>query len=129
MKMPAAKRKNAQPTLSFNSKSTKVTKPTASDPSTKKSAKLEPALVQAIVEEAPTSEVAIRQQTKTELAKPKDEATLRAEKVTDAQIKSYWRKEEEVRRAPRGMVDGPIADHGYLLTGYDNSASARSQRS
>jgi DNA polymerase delta subunit 4 len=110
-KMPPARRKsaqasgNAQPTLSFNSKATRVTKPSAAEPLTKKSAKLEPALIEAITENVPTSEVAIRQQTKTELAKPKDEVTLRAEKVTDTQIKKYWRKEEEVRKAPRGTHD------------------------
>jgi hypothetical protein len=108
--MPAARRKsaqkphNAQPTLSFNSKPTRVTKPTTPDTSTKKSSKIEPALVEAITEHAPTSEVALREQVKTEAAKPKDEAALRAEKVTDAQIKKYWKKEEDVRRAPRGVV-------------------------
>ncbi len=110
--MPVARRKNshishkAQPTLSFNSKATRVTKPTASDTSIKKSAKLEPELVEALTDDAPTSEVAVRQQIKTEAAKQKDEATLQAEKITDAQIKRYWKKEEDVRKAPRGMGDG-----------------------
>ena len=112
--MPPSRRKSAQtsshaqPTLSFHSKPTKVTKPTGSA-STKKSSKVEPALFEAITEDLPTSEVALRQQIKTESAKPKDEADLRAEKVTDAQIKKYWRKEEEVRKAPRGT------GHLYLL--------------
>lgn len=108
--MPPTRRKSAQisghaqPTLSFHSKPTKVIKSTGSAPSTKKSSKAGPALIEAITEDAPTSEVALRQQIKTEAAKPKDEADLRAEKVTDAQIKKYWRKEEEVRKAPRGIA-------------------------
>lgn len=112
LRMPPARRKSAQasgkpqPTLSFNAKTTKVTKPAAADPSIKKSTKAQPGLAEAITEDAPTSEVAIRQQVKVELAKPKDEATLRAEKVTDAQVKEYWKKEENLRKAPRGTVDG-----------------------
>ena len=111
--MPPASRKsaqhlrNAQPTLSFNSKPTKVTKPALPEPSIKKPSKAEPALVEAITEDAPTSEVALKQQIKIESNKPKDEATLRAQKVTDAQIKKYWKKEEDARKAPRGMAVSP----------------------
>lgn len=130
--MPPARRKsghssrNAQPTLSFNSKPSRVTKSTASDPSTKKSTKkTETALVEAITNDAPVSEVALRQQVKAESANPKDEAALQADKVTDAQIKKYWKREEDVRKAPRGTVDGatppPLhtathADKGLYLT-------------
>jgi hypothetical protein len=109
--MPLARRKNAhssgnaQPTLSFHSKPTKVTKPTASPPGIKKKPKVEPALLETIIQDAPTSEIALRQQIKTEAAKPKDEATLQAEKVSEAMIKQYWKKEEDVRRAPRGKAD------------------------
>ena len=109
--MPSGRRKvaqssrNAQPTLSFHSKPTRVTKATASDTSIKKSNKVEPALVEAIADDAPASELAFRQQVKTEFAKPKDKSAVRADKVTDAQIKKYWAKEEAVRKAPRGMAD------------------------
>jgi DNA polymerase delta subunit 4 len=109
--MPPARRKsaqssaNAQPTLSFHSKPTKVTKPTNTVPLSKKSAKVEPALVDAITEDAPTSEIPLRQQIKIEPAKSKDQVELRAEKITDAQIKKYWKKEEEVRKVPRGMAN------------------------
>jgi DNA polymerase delta subunit 4 len=108
--MPPASRKsaqhsrNAQPTLSFNSKPTKVTKPAILDASIKKTSKTEPALVEAITNNAPTSEVALKQQIKTESNKPKDEATLKAERITDIQIKKYWKKEEDGRKAPRGML-------------------------
>lgn len=111
--MPPGRRKiaqssrNAQPTLSFHSKPTRVTKPTAADTSTKKPTKVQPPLVEAITDDAPVSEVAFRQQVKTEFAKPKDKSAVRAEKVTDAQIKKYWAKEEAVRKAPRGTAHGP----------------------
>jgi DNA polymerase delta subunit 4 len=36
-----------------------------------------------------------------------DSREAAAEKITDAQIKSYWRKEEESRLAPRGMSPQP----------------------
>ena len=49
-----------------------------------------------------TSEVAVEKQTKIELDKPKTEEEMLAEKVTDAQIKSYWRAREAERITPRG---------------------------
>lgn len=106
--MPPARRKSAQtsrndqPTLSFHSKPTRVTKPTPLDTSIKKPTKIEPELVEAATEHAPTAEIALRQQIKPELAKPKDGFALQAEKVTDARIKKYWLKEEAARKAPRG---------------------------
>ena len=107
--MPQARRKsatpkNAQPTLSFNSKPTKVTKPAVPDASIKKASKAEPALVKAITDDTPTSETALQQQVKVESIKAKDEATVKAEKITDAQIKKYWKREEDVRKAPRGII-------------------------
>lgn len=134
-KMPPARRKaahtsrNAQPTLSFNSKPTRVTKPSVADSSVKKLQKIEPGLVEVITEDAPTSEVALRQQIKAEAAKPKDEITLEAEKVTNAQIKKYWKQEEDVRKAPRGMAVRSFQSLIYLLTGYGYSASARPEHS
>jgi len=107
---PATRRKsarssaNTQHTLSFNSKPTKVTKPTTTVPLNKNPSKVEPALVDAITEDASTSEIALTPQMKIQSAKPKDPTELRAEKITDAQINKYWRKEEEVRQTPRGMA-------------------------
>ncbi|KAF7505581.1 hypothetical protein GJ744_000661 [Endocarpon pusillum] len=122
--MPPTRRKSAQSsghaqhTLSFHSKPTKVIKSTGSALSTKKSSKVGSALIEAITEDAPTSEVALRQQIKKEAAKPKDEADLRAEKVTDAQIKKYWRKEEEVRKAPR-VHQQDLTIHEKILRHFD----------
>lgn len=122
--MPPGRRKiaqssrNAQPTLSFHSKPTRVTKPTASDTSTKKSTKVQPPLVEAITDDAPVSEVAFRQQVKTEFAKPKDKSAIRAEKITDAQIKKYWAKEEAVRKAPR-VHQQDLSTHEKILRHFD----------
>ena len=130
--MPPGRRKgtqqtrHAQPTLSFHSKPTKVTKPITTDPLTKKSSKAEPALVEAITDNSPISEVALKQQIKAEAAKPKDEAALQAQKVTDLQIKKYWEKEEDVRKAPRGLTVNAMLIGEYMLTAYNYSPSTRS---
>lgn len=109
--MPPGRRKatqqtrHAQPTLSFNSKPTKVTKPITTDPSTKKSVKTEPQFIEAITDDSPIPEVVLKQQVKAEAAKPKDEAVLQAQKVTALQIQKYWKKEEDARKAPRGLTE------------------------
>jgi DNA polymerase delta subunit 4 len=100
----------AQSTLSFNSKSARVTKPSAADASTKKvSSKISEAELGEAVDnvhsedlnlEPEVAEVPIRQQ-----AKPvavKDEAEEKAEKISDPQLKRYWKAEEDKRKAPRG---------------------------
>jgi DNA polymerase delta subunit 4 len=102
----------AQSTLSFNSKSTRVTKPSAADASTKKAtSKLsEVALAEAVdhvqsedLEPEPeVVNVPTRQQAKLVIAK--DEAEQKAEKVSDSQLKRYWKAEEDKRKAPRGMT-------------------------
>ena len=51
-----------------------------------------------------TSEAAVEKQTKIELSKPKTEAEILAEKVTDAQIKKYWRARDAERITPRGKI-------------------------
>lgn len=51
-----------------------------------------------------TSEPAVAEQAQKEIDRPKKERSseeLKAEKVTDAQIKRYWREREAERRAPR----------------------------
>jgi DNA polymerase delta subunit 4 len=87
-----------------------VTKPAAADASTKKaSLKIsEVALAEAVDSphsedidaEAEAVEVPIRQQTKPVVAK--DEAEQKAEKISDSQLKRYWKAEEDKRKAPRG---------------------------
>ena len=115
--MPPARRKHsgpsargAQSTLSFGNRA-KVTKPSIAP--TSKSIKADPALTESVSKaievpepEAPTTaEIAIEEQAHAEIAKPKTEAEERAEKVTDAQIKRYWKSREDERKASRGEVD------------------------
>lgn len=112
--MPPARRKSsgpsargAQSTLSFGNRA-KVTKPSIAPVS--KSSKTDPGLIESVTKaiatpepEAPTTaEIAIEEQALAEVAKPKTEAEERAEKVTDAQIKRYWKIREDERKAPRG---------------------------
>lgn len=117
----AARTPHAQSTLSFGSKS-RVTKPSATSSSTKK-AKDDPALTEIISqpistpepEQLPTSEIAIRQQAKVEVAQPKSDDERKAGDITDVQLKRYWKKEEEKRKAPRGnpclgSLEWPDAD-------------------
>ena len=127
--MPPTRRKSsnptsvraAQPTLTFHSRSNKVTKPNL--PSTSEESKLvkaKPEEFLKVVELASlsptpedvdiqtehgstTAESAIREQVKVEQATPRSAADERAEKITDAQIKRYWKAKEDERKAPRGM--------------------------
>jgi len=125
LRMPPARRKSsgpsvrgAQSTLSFGNRA-KVTKPSIA-PTSKKS-KPDPSLTEIIAQtidppepEAPTTaEIAIEEQAKAEVAKPKTEAEERAEKVTDAQIKRYWKSKEDERKAPRGETGVDDAWHSY----------------
>ena len=113
--MPPSRRKSgntaAQSTLSFNSKSARVTKPSAGDASTEKAASKisEHAFTEAFEHvqsenaepESEAIEVPIRQQA-TKPVVVKDEAEEKAEKVPDSQLKRYWKAEEDKRKAPRG---------------------------
>lgn len=102
--------KGAQSTLSFGAR-TKVTKPTTSNA---KNAKSTDGLAKALkIPEADTApetadlghvyaEAAIAKQAEAELKKLRTDEEIRAEKVTDAQIKKYWRACEAERKAPRG---------------------------
>lgn len=113
----------AQSRLSFNNSSAKVTKSSQrADDASKKAETLklsEPAQsrlreeVGANVEVTPEPEVkevdvVIRESPrKAKTAKKinapvKDEREAAADKITDAQIKSYWKAEEDSRLAPRG---------------------------
>jgi len=129
--MPHSRHKH-QSTLSFKNKSARITKSSTSHDQTAKkaSSKLsEPAQEQIIdtasipqhepetaadteseADQAPVH-VAIRppplkskptSRRKTEAARSTDERELAAKKVTDAQVKKYWRAEEDSRLAPRG---------------------------
>jgi DNA polymerase delta subunit 4 len=118
--MPATRRartsggpatKGAQSTLSFGSRS-RVTKavPAASKLSKDKteSLKAEVVTIEPEGQKAElgyvSSEAAVQKQAEIELSKLKTEAEVLAEKVTDAQIKKYWKAREAERITPRGMV-------------------------
>jgi len=98
--------KGAQSTLSFGGNRSKVTKPTAAVAKGKKEVS-EPIKAEILTAEPEvghvTSETAVAEQAQVELSKPKTEAEKLAEKVSDAQIKKYWRAREAERIAPRGM--------------------------
>ncbi|KAL9109191.1 MAG: hypothetical protein Q9227_006116 [Pyrenula ochraceoflavens] len=127
-----------QSTLAFNSKSARVSKPSATEAakSNKKSAKqIEPtaAVVEEIAkaevappeeeeEQHPTySEAAIQEQAQTEVEKPKDDFDIKAAVISDKALRTYWRKEEESRIAPRvHQKDLPVNER--ILRHFDISS-------
>ncbi|MCJ1474712.1 hypothetical protein MMC13_003372 [Lambiella insularis] len=125
--MPPTRRKNgsatarAQRTISFNSR---ITKPSSTVISTKdddaKARKAKniietvditrtspkPEEVDDQIDNQPTTaELAIRSQAAVEKEKT-TEAEVKAIKITDAQIKRYWKKKEDERKAPRVHQQG-----------------------
>lgn len=123
----------AQSTLSFNSKAARVTKPSITNTSTKKEALKIPeaALVEAIEDAEPentnvelepeeTVQVPLRQpqQPVKPAVSETDEVEEKAQKISDAQLKRYWKAEEDKRKAPRGMLKYlmspvPHSDHWH----------------
>lgn len=96
---PAAK--GSQKTLTFNNSKISRSQPSSKD---EKPVLLHP---KATVELGHvTSEPAVLQQAKVEIASLKTEEEERADRVTDAQIKKYWRECEKERRAPRVHQEG-----------------------
>jgi DNA polymerase delta subunit 4 len=86
--------KGSQKTLAFNnSKVTKSTYVKEDKPLLSSKATIELGHV--------TSEPAVLQQAKAEIASLRTEEEERASKVSDTQIKKYWRECEKSRRAPR----------------------------
>ena len=125
--MPPARRKSsgpsargAQSTLSFGNRA-KVTKPSLA-PVSKKSIpdSLAVSVANAIETPGPeaptTAEIAIEEQALTEVAKPKTEAEERANRVTDAQIKRYWKNRSDERKAPRGKTKINNIPHPFITT-------------
>ena len=126
--MPPTRRKSShttstrsQQTLSFSSRSNKVTKPSVPAPSkslekTKNAEKLAKAstspspapevVVEVQSDQKPTeAELAIREQAEPQVKKvEKSEVEKKAEKIGNAQLKRYWDAKEKERKAPRGMV-------------------------
>ncbi|MCJ1246508.1 hypothetical protein MMC30_003716 [Trapelia coarctata] len=131
--MPTTRRKinqaaRAQPTLSFNSRAAKVTKPSASSSKSSKAPKntklsdvlstdsvatpspAQDALVDleedGKAEGETTSELAMKEQVTTEKKQESSEAEERARGISDAQVKRYWKGKEEGRKAPRVHQQG-----------------------
>ena len=122
--MPTTRRKpqadRAQPTLSFNSRAAKITKPSTSTSKFAKSVKAPRAsdavsipsplaedVIESDREEGETSrKLAIREE-KIEVKETKKEEKSsdeeRARAISDAQVRRYWKGKEEGRKAPRGM--------------------------
>jgi DNA polymerase delta subunit 4 len=93
---PAAK--GSQKTLSFGNK---VTKPATPSSTKDKAHTINPKVIEV---GHVSSEAAVTEQARVEVEAIKSEKTPeeeRARKVTDAQIKRYWREREAERKAPR----------------------------
>jgi DNA polymerase delta subunit 4 len=103
---PAAK--GSQKTISFAGNS-KVTKATTSTSSKSKDIDITPTSskpleISSDIDSTPghvSSEAAVLSQAKVELEKEKTEDEKKAEKVTNAQIRKYWRERENERTAAR----------------------------
>ncbi len=109
---PAAK--GSQKTLSFGN--SKVTKPLPKD--LKPSTTIPPSKVEEVLDLGHiSSAAAVEQQARIEIERTKKERTaeeLKAEKVTDAQIKKYWREREAERKAPRVHQEGLSVEEQVL---------------
>ena len=109
-----------QSTLSFGS-TARVTKSSAPTPASQKAKTLEPTT--SVVPEKPSNEVAepqqvpvipsepskphvaelaVRTQAKEETEQPLGEDDEKALKISEKDLQQYWKKEEQMRKAPRG---------------------------
>jgi DNA polymerase delta subunit 4 len=107
---PAAK--GSQKILSFGNK---VTKPSA--PSSKDKDKAHTINTKAIDVGHVSSEAAVAEQARVEVERSKKERTEeeeRASKVTDAQIRRYWKEREAERKAPRVHQEGVSVEERVL---------------
>ena len=59
----------------------------------------QPTVTPLLKSDLPTTEVVIRTQAKAEIEQPRAEEDVRASKVTEADLKRYWKNEERKRRA------------------------------
>lgn len=143
--MPPSRRKSSNPrsaqqTLAFGPRTSanKVTKPSLPAPSSKKLDK--PAsdiLVKALSEEISTPEQlsedvpSAEEVNEEEVEQPRElaireqppartEAEQKASKVSEAQIKKYWKAKEDERKAPRGTSPPiplfPLSHHGLITS-------------
>jgi DNA polymerase delta subunit 4 len=115
---PAAK--GSQKTLSFGNK---VTKPAAPSSTKDKAHTINPKAIDLDVGHV-SSEAAVAEQAQVEVQKIKSERTPeeeRASKVTDAQIKRYWKEREAERKAPR-VHQGDVSLEEKILRLFDMSS-------
>jgi len=117
--------KGSQKTLSFATNS-KVTKPSTSSSKAKdKDNLISPSIIkpdpEAIEPGHVSSEAAVAQQAKVELEREPTEEEKKAERITDAQIKRYWRERENERRAPR-VHQGDLSVEEKILRLFDMSS-------
>lgn len=115
---PAAK--GSQKTLSFGNK---VTKPAAPSSTKDKAHTINPKAIDLDVGHV-SSEAAVAEQAQVEVKKIKGERTPeeeRASKVTDAQIKRYWKEREAERKAPR-VHQGDVSLEEKILRLFDMSS-------
>jgi DNA polymerase delta subunit 4 len=131
----ASRPANAQSTLSFNNRVTKSSTPAQRAEAAASSKKLEQledtvlsepevATVQPAAEvevdgdeaEGDESTIVEEQSQPTRASRKrkvkddaKDEREVLAEKITDAQVKKYWQREEDSRLAPRGTSHFPLS--------------------
>jgi DNA polymerase delta subunit 4 len=137
---------NAQSTLSFNNRVTKSSTPAQRAEQAASSKKLEqiensvlsePQITtlvseadvevedeeaegdeSTIIEQSPLPPRASRKRKPKTATSDKDERELAAEKITDAQVKKYWQKEEDSRLAPRGTSTTSPFPIPYLSSPY-----------
>ena len=91
--------KASQKTLTFSNKVTKPT-PASSKDKTHKTQTLNPKTTPLDLGHV-SSEAAVAEQAQVELLKERTEEEAKALKVSDAQIRKYWREREAERKAPR----------------------------
>ncbi|KAH8425017.1 putative DNA polymerase delta subunit 4 [Aspergillus melleus] len=130
-----AAQRSGQSTLSFGSKS-RVTKPSATTPSQKSKdldaltilpgkpshdAISEPEESPATPSEPHVAEIAVKDQAQTEIQQPLTEEEEKALKVTEQDLRQYWKKEEAKRRAPR-VHQGELSLHEKILRLFDLSS-------
>lgn len=96
---PSALLKGSQKTLSFSNKVTKNTKPLGKDKTKIIEADTKPVI--SVETNAPDNAVEVKQAAEEEEVEEREEVT-RATKISDAQIKKYWKARENERIAPRG---------------------------
>ncbi|GIK05662.1 hypothetical protein Aspvir_009775 [Aspergillus viridinutans] len=129
--------RSGQSTLSFGGKS-RVTKPSATSTRSQKTKDLEP--ISAAVtstEEVPdpdqvpvapsepsqphVAELAVRQQAREEIQQPLCEEDQKAIKITEQELRRYWKKEEQTRKAPR-VHQEDLSLHEKILRHFDLSS-------